>query len=154
MVSITPSATSRAALAGIGLMLAGIFMFAVNDAMGKWLVATYTVGQVLLIRSLAALALLLPFIWRDRAKFAATPRWGVQALRVLFATVEVACFYWAVTYLPLADVMTYYLAGPIFVAAFAAFWLGEKIDKPRMLVIACGFVGVLIALRPSSATLS
>ena len=110
MVSSIPSATSRAALAGIGLMLAGIFMFAVNDAMGKWLVATYTVGQVLLIRSLAALALLLPFIWRDRATFGTTPRWGIQALRVVFATVEVACFYWAVTYLPLADVMTYYLS--------------------------------------------
>jgi drug/metabolite transporter (DMT)-like permease len=50
--------------------------------------------------------------------------------------------------------MTYYLAGPIYVAAFAAFWLGEKIDKPRILAIGVGFVGVLIALRPSTATLS
>ena len=58
-------AYSRAALAGIALMIAGIFLFAVNDALGKWLVATYTVGQVLLIRSLAAMALLGPFIWRD-----------------------------------------------------------------------------------------
>ena len=49
-----------AALAGIALMTAGIFLFAVNDALGKWLVATYTVGQVLLIRSLAALAMLAP----------------------------------------------------------------------------------------------
>ena len=45
-------------VAGIGLMLLGIFMFAVNDVMGKWLVATYSVGQVLLLRSGAALSVL------------------------------------------------------------------------------------------------
>ncbi len=114
-----PPRRRRAALAGIALMVAGIFLFAVNDTLGKWLVATYSVGQVLLVRSLAALALLAPFIWRDRASFAAAPRRGLQALRAVFATVEVACFYWAVAYLPLADVMAYYLAGPIFVTAIA-----------------------------------
>ena len=40
-------------------------------------------------------------------------------MRAVLATVEVACFYWAVSYLPLADVMAYYLAGPIFVTAIA-----------------------------------
>jgi hypothetical protein len=32
------------AVAGIGLMLAGIFLFSVNDALGKWLLGTYSVG--------------------------------------------------------------------------------------------------------------
>ncbi len=91
MVSTTIS--GRAALPGIALMTAGIFLFAVNDALGKWLVSTYSVGQVLLIRSLAALALLAPFMWRDLSSFAAAPRWGMQALRAVFATIEVACFY-------------------------------------------------------------
>src|SRR3954447_3271138 len=141
-------------LVGIGLMLLGVFMFALNDVMGKWLVATYSVGQVLLLRSIAALMVLLPLMRQRKVPFAIPPQPGLHAVRITLSTLEVACFYWAVTYLPLADVMTYYLAGPIYVAAFAAFWLGEKIDKPRMIAIACGFVGVLIALRPSSATLS
>lgn len=141
-------------IVGIGLMLLGVFMFAMNDVMGKWLVATYSVGQVLLLRSIAALMVLLPLMRRQKVPFEIPPQPGLHAVRITLSTLEVACFYWAVTYLPLADVMTYYLAGPIYVAAFAALWLGEKIDKPRMLAIACGFVGVLIALRPSSATLS
>ncbi|EMG52792.1 putative transmembrane transporter, partial [Ochrobactrum sp. CDB2] len=37
----------NAVLAGILLMLLGDFMFALNDAMGKWLVASFSVGQVL-----------------------------------------------------------------------------------------------------------
>ena len=41
-------------VAGILLMLAGDFLFALNDAMGKWLVASFSVGQVVLIRSVGA----------------------------------------------------------------------------------------------------
>lgn len=154
--SASPSAQKvrSGALVGIGLMLLGVFMFAMNDVMGKWLVATYSVGQVLLLRSVAALVVLLPLMRQRKVPFAIPPQPGLHAVRITLSTLEVACFYWAVTYMPLADVMTYYLAGPIYVAAFAAFWLGEKIDKPRILAIGIGFVGVLIALRPSPATLS
>jgi hypothetical protein len=35
------------ALAGIGLMLVGIFFFALNDALGKWLISNYSLGQLL-----------------------------------------------------------------------------------------------------------
>lgn len=144
----------RAALAGIGLMTAGIFLFAVNDALGKWLVATYSVGQVLLIRSFAAMFLLAPFIWRDRATFAQAPRWDMQALRAVLATAEVALFYWGVMYLPLADVMAYYLAGPIFVTAIAGAFLGERIGWRRWTAVSVGFLGVIVCLRPGSAALS
>jgi drug/metabolite transporter (DMT)-like permease len=139
---------------GIALMLLGVFLFSMNDVMGKWLVATYSVGQVLLLRSIAALAVLLPLMRRQNVPFAVPPQPGLHALRITLSTLEVACFYWAVTYLPLADVMTYYLAGPIYVAAFAVFWLGERLDTPRITAIGVGFVGVLIALRPSPATIS
>ncbi|MET0531052.1 MAG: DMT family transporter [Microvirga sp.] len=142
------------ALFGIGLMLLGVFLFAVNDVMGKWLVATYSVGQVLLLRSVAALAVLIPIMRRQRVSFAVPPQPGLHAVRILLSTLEVASFYWAVTYLPLADVMTYYLAAPIYVAAFAVSLLGEKLDWPRVLAIAVGFLGVMVALRPSPATLT
>jgi len=148
-------AALRSSLAGIGLMLAGIFLFAVNDVMGKWLVATYSVGQVLLLRSAAALVVLAPFLWAGGLKtLARAPLPGLQLARVLFSTLEVVCFYWAVVYLPLADVMTYYLAGPIWVAAFAALWLGERLDGARLGAVLLGFAGVLVALRPSPATLT
>jgi drug/metabolite transporter (DMT)-like permease len=154
MVSDTPpSPDRRAVLAGIALMSGGIFLFSVNDALGKWLVATYTVGQVLLIRSLAALALLAPFIKRDAATFAQAPRWGLQIVRAVLATVEVACFYWAVAYLPLADVMTYYLAGPIFVTAIAGTLLREPVGWRRWTAVFAGFLGVVVCLRPGTATL-
>lgn len=151
---VSETASGRATLAGIALMAGGIFLFAVNDALGKWLVATYAVGQVLLIRSLAALVPLAPFIVRDLATFRTAPRWGMQVLRAALATIEVACFYWALAYLPLADVMTYYLAGPIFVTAIAGALLREPVGWRRWGAVAAGFVGVVVALRPGTAALS
>jgi len=138
----------NAALAGIGLMSLGVFLFCVNDAIGKWLVATYPVGEFLAIRSGATLLLLAPFIWRlGRAVFIGAPRPGLQLLRMALGTTEVALFFWAIVYLPLADAITFYLAGPIYVTALSAALLGEKI-------VLAGFIGVLIALRPSAATLT
>jgi drug/metabolite transporter (DMT)-like permease len=79
---------------------------------------------------------------------------GLQVARVFFSTAELFCFYFAVASLPLADVMTYWLAAPIYVAALSPFLLGEKVGWRRWTAIAIGFVGVLIALKPSSASLT
>ena len=135
---------------GVLLMLVGMFLFSLNDAMGKWLVASYGVGQVLLIRSLAALVILAPFLWMfGPARLFRLERPKLQAARVVFSTAEVFCFYAAVRELPLADVMTYWLAAPIYVAALSPFLLGERVGALRWAAIGIGFVGVLVALTPS-----
>ncbi|MEY9592739.1 drug/metabolite transporter (DMT)-like permease [Bradyrhizobium yuanmingense] len=143
-----------ARLAGIGLMVLSIFMFSFGDAMGKFLVGTYSVGQLLFLRACAALLLLSPLIWKQRHQFLHLERPGLQLVRVVLSTLEVAAFFLATVYLPLADVITYYLAGPIFVTAMSAIFLGEKVGWRRWTAILIGFCGVLIALRPSAQTVS
>lgn len=141
-----------AAQSGVLLMAFGMALFALNDALGKWLVESHSVGQVLLIRSLAALVVLLPFLWSfGFTRLTRIERPGLQALRVVFSTAEVFCFYVAVRDLPLADVMTFWLAAPIYVAAVSQFLLGERVTARSWLAIGLGFVGVLIALAPSGA---
>jgi drug/metabolite transporter (DMT)-like permease len=143
-----------ARLAGIGLMLPSIFMFSFGDALGKFIVATYSVGQLLMLRACAALLVLLPMIWRHRAAFRRLERPRLQLLRVTLSTLEVAAFFLATVYLPLADVVTYYLACPIFVTALSALVLRERVGWRRWSAVLIGFCGVLIALRPSSQTIS
>src|SRR6204780_5958159 len=104
-----------ARLAGIGLMLVSVGMFAFGDTLGKFIVATYAVGQLLLLRATAALIVLSPSIWRHRGEFWQLERPWLQLFRVILSTLEVAAFFLATVYLPLADVVTYYLACPIFV---------------------------------------
>src|SRR6266480_1697731 len=143
-----------ARLAGVGLMLLSIFMFSFGDAMGKFMVATYSVGQLLLLRACAALLVLMPMMWRNRAEFAHLKRPWLQLLRVTLSTLDVAAFFLATVYLPLADVITYYLASPIFVTALSPLVLREHVGWRRWSAVLVGFCGVLIALRPSSQMVS
>ncbi|MCP4380166.1 MAG: DMT family transporter, partial [Hyphomicrobiales bacterium] len=137
---------------GIGLMLVGMFLFSINDVLGKWLAATYTVGQILLFRSFAASVVLAPVVKRRGvAELTRLPRPVLQGLRIFFLTAEVTCFYVAVTVLPLADAVTYYLAGPIYVAVLAAILLREHVGWRRWSAILIGFVGVVLALEPSAS---
>jgi len=154
--STSSAPTGRsAALAGIGFMLGAVFLFALSSAVGKWLVATYPVGEFLLIRSATTLLVLSPFIWRaGRAAFLSAPRPGLQVARALLSTLEIAMFFWAVAYMPLADTTTFYLAGPIYVTALSVVLLRERVGWRRWSAVLVGFLGVVIALRPSTASLT
>jgi drug/metabolite transporter (DMT)-like permease len=150
----TPCDAHSARLAGIGLMLLAVSMFSCGDALGKFIVGTYSVGQLLWLRACAALLVLSPMIWRQRRQFTAIERPLLQIFRVLLSTLEVAAFFLAAAYLPLADVVTCYLACPIFVTALSAVVLRERVGWRRWSAVLIGFSGVVIALRPSAQTIS
>ena len=141
-------------LAGIGLMLLATLMFSLNDVWANGWSPPTPSAQILFLRGIAALLILSPFIMRaGLAAFRNAPQPGLQVLRAVLATTEVACFYLSVWYLPLADAMTFYLAGPIYVTAMSALFLGEKVGIYRWSAVLVGFVGVVIALNPPSGSL-
>jgi drug/metabolite transporter (DMT)-like permease len=139
-------------VAAVLIMLIGMLLFTANDAIGKWLTGSYSVGQLVFVRSVAALVILSPFVWRAGARqIFAIERPGTFFLRVVLTVVDSFAFYYAVSLLPLADVMTYWLAAPIYVAAFAPLLLGEHVGWRRWAAIGFGFLGVMVALEPSTA---
>jgi drug/metabolite transporter (DMT)-like permease len=152
--TLATSDQRRATLLGIGLMLLGVGVFSVGDMLGKMLVATLPVGQFLMLRAGASLVLLSPFAWHDRAAFPRTPRPWLHVMRVVLSAAEVAMFFFAAIYLPLADIITIYLASPIFVTVIAAIALKESVDLRRWAAVGAGFVGVLLALKPGASTAS
>lgn len=139
---------------GILIAAAGMLLFALNDVLGKWLVASYSPAQVVLLRGLAALAVLGVVMVRNRTPLFPMERPGLQLLRAGASSFEVVAFYIAVVTLPLADVMTYWLAAPIYIAALSPWLLGERVGPWRWAAILLGFVGVLVALQPGGAPLS
>jgi S-adenosylmethionine uptake transporter len=141
----------RSGTAGLGvvLYLVGVGLFAVNDALGKWLVADYGVGQLMMLRSIGAGVVLAPMILNLRINVIDPRQPGLQVVRVLCAAVDTFAFYYATRTMPLADVMTFYMATPLIVTALSAPLLGEKVERFRWIAVLIGFVGVLIALRPS-----
>jgi S-adenosylmethionine uptake transporter len=141
----------RSGTAGLGvvLYLVGVGLFAINDALGKWLVADYGVGQLMMLRSIGAIIVLAPMILKLRVNVIDRRQHGLQVLRILVAAIDTFAFYYATRFMPLADVMTFYMATPLIVTALSAPLLGEKVERFRWIAVLIGFVGVLIALRPS-----
>jgi len=149
---LQPDAASRRR--GIILYLLAIFFFALNDALGKWLVVDYPVGQLLALRSLGAAFVLAPMAWRLDATLADRRRPGLQIARVLCMALDTWCFYYATRTMPLADVMTFYMAAPIIVTALSAVFLREEVEPLRWGAVVVGFLGVVVALKPTPDILS
>ncbi|SMH48714.1 DMT family transporter [Azospirillum agricola] len=148
-MTATPAAATDSRL-GILLMLGGMTFFTLNDALGKWLVTEYPVAMLLAIRSLFGTAVLLPMILREGVRTVfAVKRLPMHLVRVLLVTLDIACFYWAVAYLPLADVMTIYMSAPLIVTALSVLFLGETVGWRRWVAVVVGFVGVVVVLNPT-----
>jgi len=145
----------RRIILGILLMMSSIFLYAANDAMGKWLVVGFGAGQVVFIRSFGAFLILAPMFDRQSWRGFFKPQKPlIQIVRLTCATLDTILFYVAIKYLPLADFFTFYMAGPIYVAVISHFFLHERVGWRRGLAIIGGFLGVLVALRPGAEMFS
>ncbi len=140
--------------AGIALYSLGVLLFSINDALGKWLVGSYGVGEILALRSLGAAAILVPLVLLRRPDLDIRDQWRLHAVRLVCMMGDSFCFYFATRSLPLADVMTFYLAAPLIITALSALVLREPVGPFRWGAVLVGFGGVVIALRPTGAAFS
>ena len=150
---MTPS-DDAARRRGVILYLLAVFFFALNDALGKWLVADYPVGEMIALRALGAAFVLAPMAWRWKVDLADRRRLGLQVVRILLMTGDTCCFYFSTRSMPLADVMTFYMAAPLIITALSAFVLRERVEPIRWAAILVGFLGVVVALKPSADILA
>lgn len=139
---------------GALLTVLAMLAFASMDAMSKWLVADYPIGQLMWIRY-GIFCLFAWFVVRRQglATAARTRRPWLQAVRALVAVIESAVFVLAFRYLPLADTHALAATSPLMVIALGVVFLGEKAGAARWLAVGAGFLGVLLIVRPGFRTL-
>jgi len=145
-----PNNTSLGALYTVLAMLG----FACMDAISKWVVADYAIGQMMWIRY-GVFCLFAWLVVRRKGLVAAarSRRPWLQAARAVLAVVESAIFVLAFFYLPLADTHALASTSPLIVIALGAVFLGERADATRWLAVAAGFLGMLLIVRPGFRTL-
>ncbi|WP_342644030.1 DMT family transporter [Rhodoligotrophos ferricapiens] len=140
---------SMSSLHGVLVALAAYLLFPIHDAMVKWLVADYSIWQIMCVRSAVIVAILLAWEGAPLVKRALhSPMRGFLVLRALFLISAWSCYYSAARYLGLGELTTIYFASPILVALLAVPLLGEAVSLRKWLAIGIGFIGVLIACRP------
>ena len=147
------AARSNAALGAIYTMLA-MLGFASMDTITKWMVADYSIGQMMWVRYAVFCAFAWAVVHRRGLKAAArTTRPWLQGGRALLAVVESAVFVLAFRYLPLADTHAVAATSPLIVIALGALFLGERAGPARWAAVGAGFIGMLLIVRPGFRTL-
>jgi len=136
-------------MAAIALAVVGYFLFSVQDAAVKWLVADHTVWEILLVRSLTITLLCLVI---GRAPLArqvlVSTRKGPLLLRGVVILAAWLCYYRAARDLQLAELVTIYFAAPLMVTALSVMLLKEQVRWQRWAGTGVGFIGVIVACQP------
>jgi len=141
-------------LRGITAMLIAVAVFALMDAVLKALSARYPVLQIVALRGLTALPLILLYIgWRGAWASVLRMRWPLHLLRCVLGIVMLGLFTLGVRSLPLSAAYTLFFVAPLLITLLSMPVLKERVPRAHLWAIGVGFLGVLIALRPSGGEL-
>jgi drug/metabolite transporter (DMT)-like permease len=145
--------TDRAAqLRGVLLMIAAVGVFAVMDAMLKYLTGRYTPLQVSCLRGAASLPFVLLATWLTGSLGRLRPvRWRLYLVRAALGVFMFWTFLYALSRSSMADTYAVYMSAPLLVVLFASLLLGEKVSRHVWVAIFVGLAGVIVMLRPSAA---
>lgn len=135
-------------LKAAGWMASALLSFALLAVSARELLDTMSAFQILFVRTVIGLALVVAFGLVARESFQRTARLPLHLLRNVFHYAGQVCWVLAIGLLPLADVFALEFTSPVWAALWAALFLGERLDRSRLLALALGFAGILIILRP------
>ena len=137
---------------GISFILLGMSLFSIQDVIVKLISGDYPIHQIVALRSLISLLLLLGAAYRygGWSQLRST-RLGTHLVRGLLMLLSYLAYYLAIAALPLADAIALYFVSPLFVTVLSALILREPIGLKQWLALSCGFVGMLVILRPGTA---
>jgi drug/metabolite transporter (DMT)-like permease len=135
---------------GIYWMLLTTALFTSLDATAKYLSQDYPVPQVLWARFSFHLLFVAAFLGVRLSVTLRSQHLGLQLTRSLLMLVTTGMFFFAVSELPLADVVAIMFVGPLFVTALSVPLLRDYVGPRRWAAVGMGFLGALVIVRPGS----
>lgn len=132
-------------------VLAGVTVFTLQDVVIKWLSGAYPVYEIVLVRSLVAMAALALFASLNGGLGSLRPRRPLAHLtRGLCAFAAYTTYYLALASLPLAEAVALFFCAPLVITALSVPVLGERVGWRRWCAVGAGFLGTLVMLRPGT----
>ncbi len=107
-------------------------------------------APIVFFRHFIMLAFLLPWLWRQGREALRTEDFPGHLVRGLAGVSAVACYFYAIARLRLADAVLLNQSMPLFIPLVERAWLGERIPRRLWGVLALGFAGLLLILRPGT----
>ncbi|MCH9051695.1 MAG: DMT family transporter [Proteobacteria bacterium] len=133
----------------IWIAFAGLILVTMSS-MVKALGASFDSFQIVFFRCAVGTVALLPLALRYGFGTYATRRPGMHALRTLAGIGAMACFFYALTHMELAEATAIMFSRPLFTTIGAVLVLGELVRWRRATATVVGFIGILVILRPGA----
>jgi drug/metabolite transporter (DMT)-like permease len=154
--SLTPAAApkriERIPL-GIAYMIGATLVFASSSAIAKWQVSVYPVGEFMVLRTLASLAVCsLIILPRTGLAVFETRRLHAHLIRSGAQSVSQSLIVVAFSLMPLASAIAINFSAPLFATLASALFLKEAVGRARWSALLMGFLGVLIVTNPGGDT--
>ena len=130
------------------LMVLAFVVFCAMAVLMRLLGTAIPVAEVLLLRQIAALGLMAPWLWRLRGEIGRAGGMKLHLARGVLAAGAMGCGLSATVLLPLADVTAIQMAEVLLSTVLAAAVLREPVGWRRWSAAGVGFAGVAIMVRP------
>jgi drug/metabolite transporter (DMT)-like permease len=141
---------ARAAL----LMILGAVCVAIQNGMIRVVSAEVHSFEVVFFRNVFGLFAMLPFMGGFRLDLFRARSPGRLLMMSCGFVASMICYFAALAYLPLAEVVALAFSKPLFATVGAALVLREVVRARRWTAVGLGLVGVLIVLRPGAEAIS
>lgn len=131
-----------------GVVFAAVTFVVIGDTAGKLLTARgVDPFFIAWTRFALAAAVLLPFSGLTLRELPNLRDWRVL-VRGAFITVGICCILTALRTEPIANVFGAFFVGPIVSYVLATLFMGETPSRSRSILLALGFLGVLLVVKP------
>lgn len=127
---------------------------AVLAGLVRKLSATVHPFEIAFFRNLFGLGFMLPWLIQAGIPGIRTKKLRLYGLRAAVAAVAMLTFFYALSIMPLAEVIALGFTSPLFATAGAALFLGEDVRARRWTATIIGFLGAMAILRPGGDVLA
>ncbi len=135
----------------ISFLIAGVFVFTLQDVIIKWISGNYPVHEIVWIRSFFSVIPILVIARLEGGfQLLRTTHFGLQIIRAFLMFASYMTYYLALAALPLAETVSLFFSAPLFITILSVAFLGEKVELGGWLAVTVGFCGVIVLLKPGS----
>ncbi len=115
---------------------------------GREATADVSVNMVMFFRSVIGMAILLPIALWNGLSVLKTEQLSRHVVRNSFHFGAQFSWFYALTLIPLAQLVSIEFTMQIWTAIIALFYLGDRLTRNKVIAIIIGFVGILVIVRP------
>jgi drug/metabolite transporter (DMT)-like permease len=149
-VTTAPAAKPTDLRAGALYMVASALLFASMAASVRVAARELPNAPIVFFRHFIMVVFLLPWLWREGRRALETDELRGHVVRGLAGVSAVGCYFYAIARLRLADAVLLNQSMPLFIPLVERAWLGARVPRRLWGVLALGFAGLLVILRPGS----